>query len=63
MTNQKDKTSPLSKLSPDEVRAIRRLWKGRRLSQVALAFRYGVSQATISNIVTRKVYRRVRHAA
>ena len=46
-------------LTPMQVRRIRQKWGSRSLTQSALAFIYDVSQATISNVVNRKVYKEV----
>lgn len=51
----KRKTSPLAKLTLQQVKRIRAL--GPAVSQTELARRFGVSQATISNILLHKNYR------
>ena len=46
-------------LTPKQVRFIRSAWKRRTMDQAALAIMHNVSQPTISNVVTRKVYKKV----
>lgn len=48
--------NPISKLSIEDVRAIRAAYDARTESQDALAKRFGVSQSRISFVVRRKTY-------
>jgi len=48
-----------AKLTEDDVREIRRLYATGKFSQRVLARRFGVSQATISLIVQRKIWKHV----
>ena len=48
-----------AKLTPAQVRKVRKLWRSRKKSQKELAEMYGVSQPTISNVLTGRVYRKV----
>ncbi len=50
--------SPIAKLSPRDVRRMRRLYASGR-TQKALAEDFRVSQSTVSNAVRGKIYRRV----
>lgn len=50
---------PQAKLTDDDVRHIRSLYSSGRYSQQALAGLFGVAQMTVSNVVTRKTWRRV----
>jgi hypothetical protein len=47
-----------AKLTPQQVREIRRLYKGG-LSQEKIAPKFGVTQVSISNVLLRKTYRNV----
>lgn len=51
--------SPFAKLTDDDVRAIRREYAGRRVSQQSLATRFGVSQHLVSRIVRGTLWRHV----
>ena len=48
-----------AKLTPAQVRKVRKLWRSRKKSQKELAEMCGVSQPTISNVLTGRVYRKV----
>ena len=48
-----------AKLTPAQVRKVRKLWHSRKKSQKELAEMCGVSQPTISNVLTGRVYRKV----
>lgn len=48
--------SPLAKLTAQDVRRIRRLYKSKRISQYQLAERYRVTQGAICAIVTRRTW-------
>jgi len=50
--------SPLAALTPAKVRSIRKDYADGA-TQVSLAEKHGVSQVTISNIVTGKIYKNV----
>jgi len=56
--NGKRKVSWLAKLTPAQVRRIRQAY-AQGTTMMKLAARYGVSQATISNIVRWKTYRTI----
>ena len=48
-----------AKLTPAQVRKVRKLWRSRKKSQKELAEMLNVSQPTISNVLTGRVYRKV----
>ncbi|MEH0402860.1 helix-turn-helix domain-containing protein [[Kitasatospora] papulosa] len=48
-----------AELTEPDVREIRRIYAARSMSQRALARRYGVSQGTINQVVTRKTWKHV----
>ena len=48
-----------AKLTPAQVRKARKLWQSRKKSQKEIAEMFGVSQPTISNVLTGRVYRKV----
>jgi len=48
-----------AKLTVEQVRAIREAYGAKRATQTALAVQFGVSQATINNVVLGKVYAEV----
>jgi DNA-binding MarR family transcriptional regulator len=54
------RVSRLAKLTPRQVLAILQRWHHHGDTQKVLATEYGVSMATISQIVAGRVYRRVR---
>lgn len=45
-----------NRLTPEQAREVRRLYAAGGVSQGNLARRYGVSQATINNIILNKSY-------
>jgi hypothetical protein len=62
-TNWKDAGGPLSKsediLTPDSVRAIREEYRKGRVRQADLATKYGVSEATINMLLSRRIWKHV----
>lgn len=58
--SHKGESNPKAKLTKHEVQRIRREYnKGRGVSQVALAFRYGVSPETIYDVVSGRTWKDV----
>lgn len=51
MTPARTSKAAGTKLSPTDVRKIRRLWERGRLTQGEIAERFGVHQVTVSSIV------------
>lgn len=48
-----------AKLTPAQVRRMRRMYETGKFTMAALAPKFGVSQATVSNIANNKVYRKI----
>jgi hypothetical protein len=49
----------MAKLTDDQVREIRSLYEVGRISQLALARRYGITQTTIGSIVRRATWKHI----
>jgi DNA-binding MarR family transcriptional regulator len=59
MRRRKAMVSWRAKLSPAQVRKLRKLYASGSYTTLVLAERFGVSQTTVSNILNGKVYRGV----
>ena len=53
------KLSHFAKLKPAEIRKLRKLYAAKKANTYELAEKFGVSQTTVSNILTGKIYRLV----
>ena len=63
MQKQRNVVSRQAKLTPQEVRFIRKTWKARKATQMELASKFSVSQTAISFAVKGKTYQKVTEAA